>query len=905
MAQENIELAFRTAEKHLGIPAVLSADELLTSNNTETKTADEKAVMNYVCMLVSAANAVNHEAKLRQEHVSTLNDKMKEQEQVFLMKQQQADDESKRLMAALETNEVALATASEQETKWREAASKWRESAMKWKENAHKYKRADDDKATDLMKLKQLHEQEIHRLHAEIYRQHREHEEVLNRIRDDKIRDISETKGSSEWAKEVRARSRTLAVKKAIQTAASTHDLLMGMDKMRGWLMRRRPNAVFHASRFKKVYFVLNGDSLDYYNEEGGKQRGSFLLSQYKCAAELEEMEVNNEIVIRLHTIDALSGDKHNNVLDFYCTIEDASARKLLTHEATRMWKNAINTRIAIIDYIAKKDSKKGTGWGVPELIHFVTEPRETELVIEDRINLREPLLTLQPALLAHTRLTYCSLTYCSLEDPSVQVLAAMLKRNANITALDLSHNLIGPAGAKHLMEGMLENHSVRRVTLDYNEIGDEGVVYLSSALRSHFHVTELNLASNGIGDAGVVALCQALTPTNRASARTLATAIMEANFVTNGGMATMMTTTVTTTTIKSTTATTPMVVGEVDLANEAAMTPTTPDKKRVPLMQPLSKKKNDDDSNSSSTNSSSSSSGPVHPFPVIHLARNFVGDKACAAISDLIIQNDTIKCLNLEHNIIGDEGLKSLSSAMSLSDDQIRVVELSSNQISSRGLVSLAQALKSMKGECSVDLSDNALVSRSGIGAMVDPELVLDYKLLKIYKPTATVMQQVNTVAKAKQQRSVVTLIPTTTTTSTSTGSPNNHTVATNAKGGSTNTSKSSLIQEAKASLSTHHPHRERRVSFHDSVLVASSPPTATVGFGDDGFNTDAVAGATLALPNDDHGDDDEEEEETGLSTPVNIDANSHAKSNRPLDDDDELDLDMDSLVQVVARVS
>lgn len=34
-----------------------------------------------------------------------------------------------------------------------------------------------------------------------------------------------------------------------------------------GWLIRRRPNATFHKTRFKPVYFVLTADSLQYWTE--------------------------------------------------------------------------------------------------------------------------------------------------------------------------------------------------------------------------------------------------------------------------------------------------------------------------------------------------------------------------------------------------------------------------------------------------------------------------------------------------------------------------------------------------------------------------------------------------------------------------------------------------------------
>jgi hypothetical protein len=56
------------------------------------------------------------------------------------------------------------------------------------------------------------------------------------------------------------------------------------MPAKSGWLWRRRPNATFHKTRFKKLYFTLVGDSLHYSSSEGGKYKGSFLLTDYKAA---------------------------------------------------------------------------------------------------------------------------------------------------------------------------------------------------------------------------------------------------------------------------------------------------------------------------------------------------------------------------------------------------------------------------------------------------------------------------------------------------------------------------------------------------------------------------------------------------------------------------------------------
>jgi len=393
----------------------------------------------------------------------------------------------------------------------------------------------------------------------------------------------------------------------------------------------------------------------------------------------------------------------------------------------------------------------------VSELVQFISDPHANELIIEDRINLRDPLLTLKPALMAHSKLTHLSLSDCSLEDESVAVIADIMKSNNQLKSIDLPNNLIGPQGAAYLMDGLIENQSVTRLTLDNNQLKDEGAQRLAAAVQLHPNLVELNLVGNAIGDAGVTFLCKSLI---------------------------------------------------------------------------LSQLKRD----------------APHVFPVVNLAHNLVGDAGCAAIADLVIKNPTVRRLNLDHNIIADEGLKSLSRAISATNTQVKGVYLACNQISSKGLISLSQALKSITGEIVVDLSDNKLVSRSGIGAIVDPDLSLDYKLLKVFKPSMSgdgksVNSRTCTTANVQKMKESNT--PTTSS---------EHSSGT-----------SSPTLDRKPSLSNVNSFQEklkdstgRRVSFSQNVLVASPSPAAHLGL------SPSRAGQSINRshrPSDDDEDDDDDE--------------------------------------------
>jgi len=128
---------------------------------------------------------------------------------------------------------------------------------------------------------------------------------------------------------------------------------------------------------------------------------------------------------------------------------------------------------------------------------------------------------------------------------------------------------------------------------------------------------------------------------------------------------------------------------------------------------------------------------GKPHAFPTFDLSYNVLGDVGLGALSVLCHLNPTITELYLDNNAIGDTGLSALSDALINSPNiGLKALYLASNNISSKGVIALSKALKAFKNELLVDISDNKLVSRTGVAALcVDIDVMLDYVQLKLFK--------------------------------------------------------------------------------------------------------------------------------------------------------------------------
>ena len=92
-------------------------------------------------------------------------------------------------------------------------------------------------------------------------------------------------------------------------------------------------------------------------------------------------------------------------------------------------------------------------------------------------------------------------------DDAAAAVLAAVLEANTTLTALCLSDNTIGPAGAESLATALKKNTTLTYLGLPGGNIGPAGAESLDKALKTNTTLTYLCLQFNNIGPAGAESL--------------------------------------------------------------------------------------------------------------------------------------------------------------------------------------------------------------------------------------------------------------------------------------------------------------------------------------------------------------------------------------------------------------
>ena len=108
-----------------------------------------------------------------------------------------------------------------------------------------------------------------------------------------------------------------------------------------------------------------------------------------------------------------------------------------------------------------------------------------------------------------------------------------------------------------------------------------------------------------------------------------------------------------------------------------------------------------------------------LHHFTDISFVDVWIGDEGCKALAQGLVQNVTVKSVNIGCNEIGDEGCMAFAHAVE-NNDTITAINLRGNLITSEGCKALAHALQRNSEITSVNLRSNH-IGDEGCRALIE----------------------------------------------------------------------------------------------------------------------------------------------------------------------------------------
>ena len=90
--------------------------------------------------------------------------------------------------------------------------------------------------------------------------------------------------------------------------------------------------------------------------------------------------------------------------------------------------------------------------------------------------------------------------------------IAAVLRRNASLTALNLGGNRLGDLGVMAIFPALIDAQQLTSLHLHRNQIGDGGAAILGEAIKTNTSLQELYLGDNQVADIGAEAMAAALS---------------------------------------------------------------------------------------------------------------------------------------------------------------------------------------------------------------------------------------------------------------------------------------------------------------------------------------------------------------------------------------------------------
>jgi len=121
-----------------------------------------------------------------------------------------------------------------------------------------------------------------------------------------------------------------------------------------------------------------------------------------------------------------------------------------------------------------------------------------------NRIDIMDSARCLSRSLRSHTCINYLDLTHCDLGS-SPEILLVILQ--SDVKWINLIDNNIDSVGVVKIAEYLEDNPPIRRIVLDHNRLNDDDAILISQALKRNTNLSHLDLERNNLTSIGVKVL--------------------------------------------------------------------------------------------------------------------------------------------------------------------------------------------------------------------------------------------------------------------------------------------------------------------------------------------------------------------------------------------------------------
>jgi Calponin homology (CH) domain/Leucine Rich repeat len=712
-AKQNLETAFNIAEEHLGIPSLLSAQDFAPDAKS-----NERTVENYLCLLVSAAQAkakhesflsrttANHSNTVHQptttpscadadantntntntdtdsvsavdtqssvgsdiDSIAALKEQItSEQKQHELLK---ADIEQLRQMHSEsyahenELQEQLQSVSAERELfngkidelqHALDEAHKKLVSAMDREKQLNSTVAELHGDVNDLKKQVAVRDERVNEMRAEMYDMYREKNNILSNARSG-IRRESQMLRSHK--RSMTAQSIHDLTAESVRETKSTDDFLNAMPPHTGMIMKRRPGSggmkLFGGKSWKQRYLALDGSRLTWHKKSDSPPKGYADLKHYK--------QISLERVVQVDDVhnrrSSMNLDEHKSTEPLILRLEPKQSAKGIAK---------------VLELCAPAD--KTLSEGNDELFTWLVE-----------INTRIALIDYMTGGQQRT----------GSERMCREVVDFIVDRDAKELCI-----VQKVAGIHFALEAFKEPLILRKgihIVLDNVALEDKTVDVIADILMRNNTVDLLDLSSNSVTYKGATVLSNALLVN-----RSLRVLRLDNNNLDDEAFAILA----------------DGLSGHKHLQELSLCDNDATHLGAEYLVKALS--------------ASQARFRQAHVFPKIMLNQNRIGDQGVRAISELLQVNSTIKELHLAENGITDQAVRYLVTALEHKSCSVHLIDLCNNEISSEGVVSLADLLKRTHRNISIDLSENVLIGQKGVQALLDTQLPIKYSKLML----------------------------------------------------------------------------------------------------------------------------------------------------------------------------